>query len=623
MSAPAVTPVVVADHWTLDSDPGAVSNAARDWRALGSAMDGVAADLDGAAGRVSAEWHGSAHDSYQAHRQTVSADLGRLASAADTVAGSVAEMASELSAAEEQLASGWARASGICPAVRAVGVVMFLTRTPEEQQQVQDLAETASQIRVALDRRLSELAAQLSEPSATLAGIGSRRAGAGAGDPSWAPPGSAAAADPGLTVIRGDGQTLVLTGDDGPTKVVISDSPVPGMVRISSGGRTVDVPAGQPLSVNTGDSDDVVTISGTAAGPTQLVTGDGDDEVRSVSPVPLGVLAGSGDDNVRSGSGRDRVSGGTGRDYLQGNGGGDALYGGAGNDTAYGLDGDDTVGGGTGEDYLEGGTGADYLAAGDGGGVLSGGRGDDRLQGGAGDDVAYAGSGRDAISGGGGTDTAYTQREDTVGDTENRTDVPLEGSPGSYIDVEGSPEFESRVQADLEMLRSSPTGRDMLDDLQAAHEDSKAPAADWPVLGEVAYQGDPLTITESRNPDNSFASYDSNIIYDGETHSVQYSQSVDNIDGAPPSAVLYHELGHVWDYAHDTTVEGTYEGPGPDGPTDYDDGVNNSERQAVGLPLDHDDDPNTPEAVDPDHPLRYTENGLRREFGWDPRTSYR
>jgi hypothetical protein len=50
--------------------------------------------------------------------------------------------------------------------------------------------------------------------------------------------------------------------------------------------------------------------------------------------------------------------------------------------------------------------------------------------------------------------------------------------------------------------------------------------------------------------------------------------------------------------------------------------VNTRERQAVGLPVDHDGDPSTPEQVDPDHPITYTENGLRREMGLPDRTTY-
>ncbi|MGX7669812.1 M91 family zinc metallopeptidase [Plantactinospora sp. DSM 117369] len=57
-----------------------------------------------------------------------------------------------------------------------------------------------------------------------------------------------------------------------------------------------------------------------------------------------------------------------------------------------------------------------------------------------------------------------------------------------------------------------------------------------------------------------------------------------------------------------------------EGPDDV--GVDNSEREAVGLPIDEDDDPNTPGQIDPDHPYSYTENAFRDELGWPKRTSY-
>ena len=47
-----------------------------------------------------------------------------------------------------------------------------------------------------------------------------------------------------------------------------------------------------------------------------------------------------------------------------------------------------------------------------------------------------------------------------------------------------------------------------------------------------------------------------------------------------------------------------------------------AERQAAGLPIDDETDPGGAEAVDPDHPLVHTENGLRAEMGLGPRAHY-
>lgn len=51
-------------------------------------------------------------------------------------------------------------------------------------------------------------------------------------------------------------------------------------------------------------------------------------------------------------------------------------------------------------------------------------------------------------------------------------------------------------------------------------------------------------------------------------------------------------------------------------------GAPNDERVAVGLPIDHDDDPETPHRLDPRHPYAYTENALREEMGLLSRSRY-
>ena len=76
-------------------------------------------------------------------------------------------------------------------------------------------------------------------------------------------------------------------------------------------------------------------------------------------------------------------------------------------------------------------------------------------------------------------------------------------------------------------------------------------------------------------------------------------------------------MAHVYDYMNDTLADGTYQGE-----DQYDVGDNNRERVAAGLPIDHDDDPDTPERIDPRHPYVYTENGLREEMGAPHRDHY-
>jgi hypothetical protein len=48
----------------------------------------------------------------------------------------------------------------------------------------------------------------------------------------------------------------------------------------------------------------------------------------------------------------------------------------------------------------------------------------------------------------------------------------------------------------------------------------------------------------------------------------------------------------------------------------------NREREAVGLPIDDDGDPNTAPRLDGQHPFALTENGLRGELGVPHRDRY-
>ncbi|MFD0593358.1 M91 family zinc metallopeptidase [Catellatospora coxensis] len=50
--------------------------------------------------------------------------------------------------------------------------------------------------------------------------------------------------------------------------------------------------------------------------------------------------------------------------------------------------------------------------------------------------------------------------------------------------------------------------------------------------------------------------------------------------------------------------------------------VPDRERVAVGLPIDDDGDPTTPERLDPHHPYPLTENALRDELGVSGRQTY-
>ena len=330
-----------------------------------------------------------------------------------------------------------------------------------------------------------------------------------------------------------------------------------------------------------------------------VLAGDGDDVVRA-DTAGGSYYGGSGRDMIVAEAGDDYLSGGDGADYLDGGGGDDELIGGRGDDTLYGLDGSDRLAGGSGVDYLDGGRGADVAAGGSGDDIVFGGRDADTLLGGDGDDRLYGGEGTDHLDGGPGTDDrAFAQSDDAVTGVEHRTDVQVSDA-GSFVLIKGDDHFAARVESDLDALRSSPDGEAMLSTLEARH----------------FLDGDSLTIVEFDGHDAHAPSVD---LMDGSSIDwVQYNPTdngLPRIAPAPPVVVLYHELAHVSDSFAGTFAEGTYEGADNAG-------VPNLEREAVGLPIDDDHDPATPDRLDPDHPWELTENGFREELGLPARPRY-
>ncbi|WP_432985041.1 M91 family zinc metallopeptidase [Dactylosporangium sp. CA-233914] len=442
----------------------------------------------------------------------------------------------------------------------------------------------------------------------------------------------------GVTVLGGDGNDElhggagddVLVGGDGADAVMAGA----GDDRVSLGAGRVD----RVERADLGDGDDLLWGSAEAedddggAGDDLLVGGTGNDRLlggagddalsagsgndsldggdgRDLLTGGAGddvLTGGAGDDLLLGGDGEDRLSGDTGadvlgggndNDYLDGGDGDDRLDGGDGADTLYGLGGDDVLTGGAGRDYLEGGLGDDRLAGGADADVLSGGLGDDVLLGGGGDDKLYSGGGRDQALGGAGTDTLFGQGEDAAADVERLTAAAAGDGLADFVDVGGDAAFQQRVRADLEMLAGSPDGRAMLADLRAS--------------------GQPLHIVPTSDA-NGYASGDRH----GST--IMYNPAYDDLrGGTPPVVVLFHELAHVYDNDHGTkNLVGYNDLSGRDHVGAGRAPVPNSERQAVGLPIDHDYSLMTPNRIDPRHPLEFTENGLRAEMGLPARTTY-
>ncbi|WP_432834542.1 M91 family zinc metallopeptidase [Dactylosporangium sp. CA-092794] len=639
-------PVAVDDLWELAARPGVLGRAALAWRAV--AVDArIALDAfdRAAAPVVGGDWEGEAAEGYRAHAGRLGESLEQAARAAEETATALDGAAALLRAGQDQLDTAWERVAAAVPGRRGGGAVTFRPTDAAQAAAVRAAIAAAAAIREDVERGLARYEGLLGARQSDWELLGSEWAAVATGRiPAWTPPAEAGGIDArlvgGLFVVQtGAGADEVVVGDghvvvDGEriaipagARLVLRTGAGDDTVRADAGpgGAGVTVLAGDGSDRLFGGAGDDVLIAG--AGLDAVVAGGGDDRVSlgatakagGVERADLGdgddrlwgslgdeadaggagddlLFAGAGADHLAGGAGADTLGGGAGRDYLDGGAGDDRLDGGGGTDTLYGLGGADALRGGDGADYLEGGAGDDRLDGGTGADVVSGGRGDDAIDGGSGDDTLYSGEGRDAVTGGAGVDRLLGQAADTATGVERLTAAPAGGDLAGFVTVEGDPAYQARVRADLELLAASPDGRRMLEELRAS--------------------GEPLRIVPT-GENNGWANPG-----DGQPF-IRYNPEYDTmLTDTPPVVVLFHELAHAWDFVHDTSAGGTYDGGS--GSDHFADGsaVPNTERQAAGLPIDDDGDPATPERIDPDHPLELTENGLRAEMGLRHRDRY-
>ncbi|MFD3509308.1 M91 family zinc metallopeptidase [Nocardia sp. NPDC058666] len=441
-------------------------------------------------------------------------------------------------------------------------------------------------------------------------------------------------------VDRSDGGVVIETGP-GNDNVEVTEDPNTNIATVIVNGKPIE-PALTPeqsksITIKSDAGDDTITVArGTKVG-VKIEGGDGKDTILGGAgndTISGGngddtILASDGENIIEGGDGDDSLVGGTGRDYINGSKGRDQLSGGDGDDVIYGGDGDDRISGNRGNDYLEGSKGNDVVGGDDGNDILSGGIGDDTLSGGAGDDKVYGGHGKDTVGDGlGGADTFYVQTaEDVVaapgaGGSNNVIDICLTNIDPDKIKVEGSDEFKERVNADLEFYRSSPVGQATLEGLSNTEHtvtiregESSSANGDW----------SRATIDPSGKPN---VGSDSTITYDPQSVAFGGPYANEPYNNTPPSVTLLHEAAHAYDITHGTIRWNdknpmVYQGEDSvDANPHYK--VQEGERVAVGLPIDHDHNPQTPEQLVPDseHPTKITENEFREELGLSPREHY-
>lgn len=585
-----------AGLWRLEEDTASLAEAAASWTTLSRAARRVADDFSTARKKALADWTGEAAESFHAGSSSALYDLDKVSSTAAALSSTLLSASGAVSSARGQLESSWMRISGIF----RLGS-FFFPRNDNERTLLEREENAALQIRESLEQELSEHSRAITESMQAWNDIASQWKEKSSGIHPFIEHMPSEKASVGITLS--DGQAVVSAGN-GNNQITVSIDPGSGDQIVTIDGISYRIPAGNHLTIRGEGGQDTITLpSQTSIGFT-VAGGAGLDRITGSGGGDR-IFGYQGDDEIQAGSGADYVSGGNGHDYLDGQEGDDRLFGGADRDCLYGLAGSDHLSGGLEQDYLEGGTGSDLLDGGHGNDVLSGGQGDDRVFGGDGDDVSYGGLGRDRSIGGTGEDTSYDHAAAPGSSTERNITIEIPRDT-PFIKVEGSPEFIARVEADLDLMRSSPAGQALLETLQKSHDDS----------GFLWWGKSSLTITEFQKttPDD----YNSLASRNGNNFSVKYLPTFDDFRGAPPVVILQHELGHVYDYAHGTLRLDPYLGESVE-----DHKIKVAERQATGLPIDHDGDPSTPEIIDPAHPFPYTENGLRQEMGLPKRESYR
>jgi Ca2+-binding RTX toxin-like protein len=465
-------------------------------------------------------------------------------------------------------------------------------------------------------------------------------------------------------VIGGVGDDVIDTGD-GDDRVFEGSIVASGLAgaRPRNGQRGVAPRDGGGNDVIAGGRGNDEVDAG--AGDDHVDGGEGDDKVTAGDGNDR-VVAGDGRDTIRAGAGDDTVDAGAGDDYVDGFTGNDTVRGGDGRDVIYAGEGDDRVDGGTGQDYIDGYLGDDTLAGGDGNDVLSGGQGDDALAGGAGDDAVYTGHGTDRVTDQDGSNKVYHQGDDVLDVSAGTTRVTVEivDIPDQIeIDPDASPEFRARVQADLETLAASPSGRELLNRLgdeanrrfapdytitisEYAEDNGSAQQNFWSTdirLNPVhrgPVNGMPINTTfhelvhayhnvaGERVEDGIFNS-DSDWYMGPDARDLPGGIDGRDLDGDPATndnpadgRVTRQEL----DRDNDGDVDEDDMDIDGDGEVTRDDGwTPNVERQTVGLPVDPDGNPDTPDVPAEtvrDHPRALTENAFREEMNVPTRPEY-
>lgn len=444
-----------------------------------------------------------------------------------------------------------------------------------------------------------------------------------------------------VTVMQNEAGQIVITDNNGELfDQIIDPSRAERVVIIGGNGDdriTIDSSVTQNMVVAGGVGNDKI-FGGN--GNDILIGGEGVDLIRGSNGTDI-IIGGQGDDNIEGGNGGDIIRGGDGGDYVSGGAGNDIVSGGGGRDSLYGGLGQDLIRGNSGNDYIDGGSNNDLLVGGVGNDTVSGGYGNDRINGGGGDDTLIGASGTDSYDDANRGDHVIRESSESIGgDGKSRSTVVdldpaiLDGNGVALADEfiatdDQRFEFENRLRDDLETLRYTEAGQQMLTDLARA----EANTGNTLTIREIPHTDDTYRRpgqTIDRNveggsavPDGAWTRNFGDPAVGGGNATVYYNPSVNlelreatGLENVAPVVVLFHELSHAFNIMTGTGITGPYNGADT-----FDNGQNNFERQAVGLSLSA---TVGGVVVDVANPVaQQSENDLRAELGIGDRISYR
>ena len=427
----------------------------------------------------------------------------------------------------------------------------------------------------------------------------------------------------------GKGNNMLTTGDGKNT--IKAKNAKENIITTGNGDNFIDVKADKN-TITTGSGNDSITVNGkdskinSGAGNDNITThgysnyvnsGDGDDIIKSNAGRDE-IHAGDGNDDITTDFGNVTIYGDNGDDIIKAKGANNLIYGGNDNDdiTVYDENnyieagkGDDNITAGNGNNVIYGLDGNDYIKVGNGKNYIDGGKDDDNITTGNGNNIIFGGLGNDTINAKNSSGKIFDDNEGNINAPKmevNTQDKNSVANLGKSVSVDGTEDFQMRVESDIESLKMLKTGQKL--------------------LSELDNSGHTVNI-EQINDKNGYATpkgrgyatfiKDSGERGAGTDTTISYNPSFRGPANGVPLDVLFHEGIHAYNNATGTKQSGTYIRP--------EDGIklNKSEPQAVGLPIENGKIVTHPDGtVSDSNPKGLTENAIRAELGLEERTKY-